>query len=253
MRMKLLAVVTLVVAVALLQAGRAWSASRATDVPNGFFTFYGGFASAGNTNLKMIGQDHSVNRPYQWDVNNLSMKNSGWGGMGVGYWFKQMPISIGGSFTMDFFSTAIKAQSNTATWAWTDTGQTGSKNILIAERKMFQFVPGFNLIAGVPLKFVRPYAGIGPAIFMVRHDISLTNQAGAVTQTASAFDAKVGFNAFVGLEGFISRNFSVFGEAKYSEVHNLDFQPWPVSDPAYHNKYDKLTANHIAIGGAFHF
>ena len=251
MRMKMLAIVTVVTTVSLLLAGRAWSESRATDVPNGFFTFYGGFASAGNTNLKVTGLQGAphiyAGHTYQWNIDNLSMKNSGWGGLGVGYWFKQMPVSIGGSFTMDFFQTAIKSQTVPATYRW-DNGVTAATPYTTAQRNLFQFVPGFNLIVGVPLKFVRPYAGAGPAIFMVRHDI--TNSAG---KTASALDTKIGYNAFFGVEGFIARHFSVFGEVKYSEVRNLDFQPYPSTDPAYHNKYDKLTSKRIAVGGAFHF
>ena len=56
------------------------------------------------------------------------------------------------------------------------------------QTNIFQVVPAFNLIAGVPLKFARVYAGIGPALFMSIY--SFTMKGGGVPDSqVTAFGA----------------------------------------------------------------
>ena len=233
------------VAAVLLSAVSVRAETRQTDVPNGFFNLYGGFSSVGNTNLKI------QNTGYSYDVHNLNMKNNVWGGLGVGYWFLQYPVSLAGSLSMDFVPSAIKAQTADATY--TSGGTSSSVKIAMADRSLFQFVTGLNAIAGVPLGFVRPYIGVGPALFIVDHTINFYDTNGNLSQSVSSMDAKLGYNAFLGAEAFISRRFSVFVEGKYSQVNNLDFQPYPSTAPAYHNKYDRIVTRRLAVGGTLHF
>lgn len=227
-------------------AGSARAETRQTDIPNGFVNIYGGFASAGNTNLRIDNPNYSGGG-YSYDVHNLKMKNNVWGGLAAGGWFKQMPISIGMSGTFDILPSAIKEQTASATYI-PKTGASRVVSLAMAERNLMLMGLGANLIVGVPLKFARPYFGVGPALFMAFH----TNKFTGETPTTS-MDAKLGYNAFFGTDFFLSRAFSVFVEGKLSQVNDLDFQPYPSSNPGYHNKYDRVVSRRMAVGGSFHF
>lgn len=239
--------------VVIASVGVANAETRKTDVPDNFANVYMGFSSAGNTNLRIDNPKNPAGSggPYSYDVANLKMKNGVWGGVALGHWFKQMPVSIGMSGTFDILPSAVKSQVGDATLIRPGLPNT-HVNLLMAERELTLMGMGANLIVGVPLKFARPYFGIGPALFMAFHTIKFDDGFGNVT-SASSMDAKLGYNAFFGADFFLTRAFSVFAEGKLSQVNNLDFQPYPSSNPSYHNKYDRIVTRRLAVGASFHF
>lgn len=245
----------------VLSAGRAWSETRDTSVPNNFLNVYAGFTSVNNTTVKTTGNDASwigqtSGKSFTLTMKNLKQENSVWGGFGGGHWFTQVPVSLGISGTMDFFPAVIKEQT-TKDFTTVVNGVDTTSNYVSYTKyntEVIQMVPGFNLLVGVPLKFARVYAGIGPGMFMSFYTFTMKS-GGRVTGYATAMDTKIGYNAFLGSDFFISRNWSVFVEAKYSEVNDLAFTPASsqVGGRKVTDTYDSIKTQRLAIGGSYHF
>ena len=247
----------------VLSAGRVSAETRDTSVPNNFVNVYVGFTSVNNTDVKTTGNDASwigqtAGKPFVFNMKNLKQENTVWGGFGGGHWFKQAPVSIGVSGTMDFFSAVIKDQT-TGNFTSVVNGVDTTKNFSSYTKyhtEVMQMVPGVNLLVGVPLKFARVYGGIGPGMFMSFYTFTMRNRIGGpATGYATAMDTKIGYNAFVGADVFIARHWSVFVEGKYSEVNDLAFTPAPsqVGGRNITDTYSSIKTQRLAIGGSYHF
>lgn len=242
-------------------AGRARAETRDTSVPNNFLNIYVGFNSANNTTIKTTGNDASwigqtTGRPFTLTMKNLKQENNVWGGFGGGHWWVQAPVSVGISGTMDFFSAAVKEQTTRDFTSVVNGVDTTANYVSYTKYRteVLQMVPGVNLLVGVPLKFARVYGGIGPGMFMSFYTFTMKS-AGRVTGYATAMDTKIGYNAFVGSDFFIARRWSIFVEAKYSEVNNLQFTPAPsqVGGRTITDTYDSIKTQRLAVGGSYHF
>lgn len=247
----------------LLACPGSLSAARKTDVPNNFLNVYMGFTSVNNTNIRTTGNDSTWigtpnnQGPFTLNMNNLKQENNVWGGFGGGHWFTQAPVSLGLSGSMDFFSAVVKQQT-TRDFSVVINGvdRTGNFTSFTKYRtEVVQMVPAVNFLIGVPLKFARIYGGIGPGLFVSFYSFTMKNAAGKVTGTASASDAKFGYNALAGADFFISRRWSVFVEGKVSEVRNLSFTPpkSQVGGRVITDRYSSIKTQRLGIGGSFHF
>lgn len=245
----------------LLCAGSARAEVRDTSVPDNFVSMYMGFNKLSNTNVKTTGDDASwigqtAGKSFSLEMRNLQMKNSVWGGMGFGHWFKQAPVSIGLSGTMDFFPAVVKEQTSkdfTSIVGGVDTS--GSfVSYTKYQTDLFQIVPAVNLLIGVPLKFARVYGGIGPGLFMSMYSLTIKSGS-AVTGYATAFDTKIGYNAFFGSDFFISQHWSAFVEGKYSQVDGLAFSPSSSQTGGRHitETFKSLVTQRLAVGASYHF
>lgn len=109
----------------------------------------------------------------------------------------------------------------------------------------------FRVRTWVPINFMfryhkarlQPYFGFGPAIFMAH--IKTTKSGFEGTQDTTSF----GLNAKAGLEYFITRNLSAFGEWKHSRT---SFKFDPNDNAGYGFKAD-YTPHFVAIGLNYHF
>jgi opacity protein-like surface antigen len=247
-----------------LTPAAAFAADRETAVPNNFINGYVGFASVNNTDVTVSGTKSSSwigrgspERNFTVDLKDLNQQNAIWGGFAVGHWFKQAPISFGLSGSMDFYPTTINEQTKTNV-PFTLNGAPGTFTTFTKyETRVFQMVPAFNLIGGIPLKFFRVYAGVGPGIFASFYSFTLKNAAGQEVGNVTASDVKVGYQAFVGLDFFITRRLSAFVEGKYSQVNNLTFTPDP-NDPLVagrdvSDEYKSIITKRLGVGLSFHF
>jgi opacity protein-like surface antigen len=173
--------------------------------------------------------------------------------MGFGHWFKQVPVSVGVSGTMDFFNAAVKEQTTRDNTLTVDGVLQPQATFTKYRTDIFQIVPAVNLIVGVPLKFFRVYGGVGPGLFMSIYDFTLkgTNTTSHVT----AFDTKIGYNAFFGADFFISKHVSAFVEGKYSQVDGLTFTPAPsqIGGRNLTERYNSLKTQRVAVGASYHF
>lgn len=109
----------------------------------------------------------------------------------------------------------------------------------------------FNLLARYPIvmsrrfqderfeRRIEPYAGFGGGIFLVSARISALNFA--------ATDTMGGFQPLVGLNVFLTRNLSAFGEYKFSVTGDGRF-----SDQGITEKFD-LQSHHLGFGLSVHF
>lgn len=245
----------------LLCAASVRAEIRDTSVPNNFVNVYMGFNKLSNTDVKTTGNDASwigqtAGKSFSLEMRNLQMKNTVWGGVGMGHWIKQAPISIGFSGSMDFFPAVVKEQTTKDfTSIVNGVNTSGSfSSYTKYQTDLFQIVPAFNLLVGVPLKFARVYAGIGPGLFMSMY--SLTIKSGnTVTGYATAFDTKVGYNAFFGGDFFISQHWSAFVEGKYSEVDGLAFTPATSQTGGRQitETFKSLVTQRVAVGASYHF
>lgn len=263
LRRRLASLCGALLAFAALQAP-ASADTRETSVPNNFVNMYVGFASVNNTDVKTSGEKSSswigqnnagVNeRDFSLDFGDLKQQNSIWGGFALGHWFYQAPISFGISGSMDFYPTTIPQQSVSNTTLVLN-GVTSHPGYTKYETRVFQMVPAFNLIGGIPLKFFRVYAGIGPGLFASFYSFTLKNSLGQETGTVTASDVKIGYQAFVGLDFFITRHISAFVEGKYSQVNNLTFEPDPsqTGGRVVRDEYDSIITKRLGVGLSFHF
>lgn len=242
----------------------AFSETRDTSVPDNFVSVYMGFNNVSNTSIKTTGDDSSwigdnTRRPFELNMNNLEQKNSVWGGFSGGHWFKQAPVSIGMSGSFDIFTAVVKEQTTSDfTVSINGVDRTANYTSFTKYRtSVVQMVPGMNLLVGVPLKFVRLYGGAGPGLFISMYSFTLKNAAGRETGSVTATDAKLGYNAFFGGDVFISKHWSAFLEAKFSEVRNLKFTP-NKNDPLMAGRtitdtYSKIATQRVAVGASYHF
>lgn len=250
----------LAAALIVLGAAAASAETRETSVPNNYGSLYLGFNKLSNTDIKTTGNDASwfggpSGQPFSLTFKNMQMQNSVWGGMAFGHWFKQAPVSIGFQGNLDFFPAVVKQQNVVVTDYTINGVQQPTQTFTKYQTNIFQVVPSFNLVAGIPLKFARVYGGVGPGIFMSIYSFSLKNQLGQNVGTVSALGANVGYNAFVGGDFFVSRNWSVFVEGKYSQVNNLSFTPDPsqIGGRTITETYNHLVTQRLAVGASYHF
>lgn len=248
---------------ALALAAPARADVRDTAVPNNFMSVYVGFNSASNTNIKTTGNNSTwIGTPtnqgaFELNMKNLKQENSVWGGFGGGHWWKQAPVSLGFSATMDFFPAVVKQQT-TKDFTVSINGVDKTNNYVSFTKyktSVVQMVPGFNLLVGVPLKFARVYGGIGPGIFMSFYDFTMKNSAGRETGHATAADVKIGYNALFGADFFLAQHWSVFVEGKYSQVDNLAFSPASsqVGGRRITDTYSSIKTQRLAVGASYHF
>ncbi len=248
-----------VVVLAFVSLGRA--DTRDTSVPNNFINASFGFTSVSNTDVTISGNRSSWvglarNTNFSVTLKDLEQKNAVWGGLAVGRWVKQAPISLGVSFSWDIYPAVISEQTKTNV-AYTEGTTPGTfTSFTKFETRVLQMVPAFNIIAGVPLKFARIYAGVGPGMFMSFYSFSVKS-GGREVGTVTASDVSIGFNAFVGSEFFITRRLSAYVEGKYSQVNNLKFAPDPddplVAGRQVQDEYDSIKTQRLGVGLSFHF
>jgi len=234
---------------------------RRTDVPNGFFNMVVGFTSVSNTNVTISGNKASwvglSGNDFSVDLKEMKQQNNIWGGFALGYWFKQAPLSFGISGAMDFYPAIISEQTKQNV-SYVVEGKPGTFTSFTKYRtRVTQIVPAFNIIVGLPLKFVRVYAGGGPGIFYSLYSFTVKNSAGKELGQVTAMDTKIGLNAFAGAEFFITRRVSAFVEGKYSQVNDLTFQP-DKSDPLVagrivRDEYDSIKTQRAGVGISIHF
>ncbi|MDE2490990.1 MAG: hypothetical protein KGM24_09080 [Elusimicrobia bacterium] len=252
------AAAALAAAFATAGAGTARAAVRDASVPNNFVNVYVGFNKMSNTDIHVdatpslygLGGGNKASI----DFNNAQMNNTVWGGFGMGHWIKQYPFSIGFSGTMDFFPASVKEQTFPNTSYTIDGVPQTPTTFTKYQTDIFQVVPAFNLIAGVPLGIARVYGGIGPALFMSIYSFTMKGGSAPNSQV-TAFGANVGFNAFFGGDFFITKNWSAFVEGKYSQVNNLSFTPDPsqIGGRNLTETYKSLVTQRVAVGASYHF
>ena len=169
---------------------------------------------------------------------NRNINASVAGGLRLGGIHKWERFSLGGAFVMDMY----EAKTN-----WTSFGKT--------QQGGFVMQPGADLIAGIPLKFIRLYGGAGlcvPLMFYnyTAHDIT----SGAYTSNSLGTSGALGYNTFLGARWLITNGFNIFIEDRFTDL----LTPLVIKNSYYSGGYyngsvtfKSLNSNRIVAGVGF--
>lgn len=210
-----------------------------------FDIFLGGATFAPvSMNESYRGPHFQYNGPY----GNKNIDASVAGGLRVGGIHKWERFSLGGAFVMDMYD--AKANFKADFVAGTRTQQGG-----------FVLQPGADIIAGIPLKFIRLYGGAGlcvPLMFYnyTAHDIT----SGAYTPNSVGTSGALGYNTFLGVRWLITNGFNIFLEDRFTDlltpliIKNSALASSGPQGAGYYNgsvTFKSLNSNRIVAGVGF--
>lgn len=176
---------------------------------------------------------------------DLALATSFMWGVKGGYYFKSARWF---GLEAEYFSTSphIKQQVHTFT---NSSGTASSTSPLQGAHFLVQTVAPLNLMFRYPKTRLQPYFGIGPAIFFAK----IKGEGLTPDSTASTSDnGRIGVNAKLGFEYFITRHVTAFGEWKYNYARfqfkeNTDLWPFPYGFNATYRMHL------VAFGLSYHF
>jgi len=248
--------------------------SSLMDNHNMFATMHLGYSFPYKADYSISGPGSSfgynTNDTTAVNLNDLSVKKSISGGLGVGYWFKQRPVSLGASFTMDFQDASYPETTQTNV-PFTQGGRPGTfASYTKFQSSIMEWHNSFNVIVGAPIGSARLYAGLGPDVAVLFYSSKLKdsngNDAGDLTDT----QAKIGLNSFAGIEYYVNQRWSLFLEGRYVRLKDVSFKPTKSDDsstygnttytfsgtgynPNTTDKYSNLDSASVRLGAAIHF
>lgn len=180
----------------------------------GFFDmFVGGatFAPVNATESSVVKKQSTGlrigNGPDDQSMSHLQVGSSIAGGLRVGAMHKWERFSLGGAFVTDFYSAKAK-------YPYPATG-----SLSTAEQGGFVIQPGVDLIAGIPLRFVRLYGGAGlctPLMSYTYTSFNFTNN--TYSPNTPGLSGALGYNLFVGGRWLISNHFNLFMEDRFTNL-----------------------------------
>jgi hypothetical protein len=137
-------------------------------------------------------------------ASNVNINSSIAGGLRVGGMKKWDYFSLGGAFVTDFYSAKAK-------YPYGGTTLQGGTVIQ----------PGVDVIAGIPLRFLRLYGGAGLCTpIMFYNYTGFDNSASPYTYTPNSTGASgaLGYNLFAGGRVLISNHFNLFLENRFTNL-----------------------------------
>jgi opacity protein-like surface antigen len=137
-------------------------------------------------------------------VSDLGLKSSAFYGIKAGHYFRSSPWF---GIEAEFFGTTPHVKEQTHTFN-APGGVTASANLPGAHLRVLTLAPA-NLMFRYHKTRLQPYFGIGPGLFFAKLSSS------DVPNTQSD-NWRLGLNAKAGLEYYITRRVSVFGEYKFN-------------------------------------
>lgn len=170
----------------------------------------------------------------------------------VGYYFPPAPW-FGLEIEAYYTTPHIEQQSRTVTFApGTVVGgpnpgsfPNGGSDTSISAGDYFRVitVAPFNLMFRYHKSRLQPYVGVGPGIFLAQIKTVIPNFAGSQSSTT------VGLNAKLGAEYLITRNISIYGEARYNYTV-LNFDGTDAGGFGFKAIYNPIT---FSVGIGYHF
>jgi len=132
----------------------------------------------------------------------------------------------------------------------TFTAPTGSASGTLqgAHMRVIMWAP-VNFMFRYPKSRLQPYVGVGPGLFFARIN---GEGVGAENPTSTSSNGKIGLNAKVGVEYYMTRRVTAFAEWKYNYARfkfseNSDLFPFPYAFNATYSMHN------VAFGIAYHF
>jgi hypothetical protein len=221
----------------------------------GFFDmFLGGatFAPVDTTEsqVKVLGNGF-VSAQSGNSLSNVQFNNSIAGGLRVGGMHKWERFSLGGAFVTDFYSAKAKA--------YYPIGAPAFNSIATAQQGGFVLQPGIDVMAGIPLRFVRLYGGAGLCTPIMFYNYTGFNNVGSpytYTPNSTGASGALGYNLFAGGRWLISNHFNLFLEDRFTNL----FTPLVIKNSFYSTAtggYDSsftfktLNSNRVVAGVGF--
>ncbi len=169
-------------------------------------------------------------------VSDINLENSFVYGAKIGHYFSAVPWL---GLESEVFLTNPNIQQQTLVFS----GPGGSLTIPgVAgfSLRVINFAP-LNLMLRIPGYRLQPYIGGGAAILMARLQDKITQD----KQTSTRF----GINALAGLRFYLTRNWTVFAEGKFTGLTTFKFKETANLD-GFNGKYNAI---HTVAGIAWHF
>ena len=176
---------------------------------------------------------------------DLALQSSTLIGFKVGYFFKQARWL---GLEAEAFSTTPHIKQQVHTLENPSSPGSASATLQGAHLRVFTVAP-VNLILRYHKSRLQPYIGAGPALFFAR----LTGEGLTPNSPASTSDnARLGLNAKAGVEYYITRHFTAFGEWKFNYARfnfreNADLFPFPYGFNATYQMHM------VSFGIGYHF
>lgn len=175
---------------------------------------------------------------------DLDLQNSVLYGGKIGYYFRSARWF---GLETEIFNTTPNIKQQTHTFSNPSTAPV-SATLQGAHLRVTMWSP-INIMLRYPKGRLQPYIGLGPGIFFARIK---GEGLGAENPTSTSSNGTIGFNAKAGVEYFMTRHLSVFGEWKYNYARfsfseNQDLFPFPYAFKATYS------VQNVAFGLAYHF
>jgi opacity protein-like surface antigen len=150
-------------------------------------------------------------------------------GLKVGHYFPSIPwLGLEGNFQVSSFKIKDQAFNGTGPTPVTSTISEGTARVL---------APSLNLMVRYPGERFQPYAGIGPALAVIK------------TIKDGGTSANVGVNIMAGARFFLEKDVSLFTEFQYLRT---TFEADHAINPTFGVKGD-YSASHLLVGLSWHF
>ena len=175
---------------------------------------------------------------------DLDLQNSLLYGGKLGYYFKSARWF---GLETEVFNTTPHIKQQTHTFS-NPAASPVSATLQGAHLRVIMWSP-INFMFRYPKTRLQPYIGLGPGLYFARIK---GEGLGAENPTSTSSNGKIGFNAKVGMEYFITRRVTAFGEWKYNYARlsfseNPDLFPFPYAFKATYSVHN------VAFGLAYHF
>jgi opacity protein-like surface antigen len=176
---------------------------------------------------------------------DLALKSSALIGLKAGYYFKRARWF---GLEAEAYNTTPHIKEQTHSFQNPAVPGVASGTFQGAHFRVFTLAP-VNLMFRYPKYRLQPYVGIGPALFFARiRGEGLTPGAPASTSD----NARLGVNAKAGVEYYITRHLTAFGEVKYNYARfnfreNADLFPFPYGFESTYRMYL------VSFGIGYHF
>lgn len=176
---------------------------------------------------------------------DLALQNSLLYGGKLGHYFKRARWF---GIETEVFNTTPNIKQQTHSFENSGVVVTSPDPLQGAHFRVLTWAP-VNFMFRYPKTRLQPYIGIGPGIFFAR----ISGEGfGAQNPTSVSDNWRIGLNAKAGLEYYITRRFTAFGEWKYNYARfsfkeNPDLFPFPYGFKATYSTHL------VAFGLAYHF
>jgi opacity protein-like surface antigen len=176
------------------------------------------------TNIEGTGTPYSGTR-----FNDLKTSPGGSVGLKVGHYFPSAPwLGLEGNLQASSFKVKNQAFNGTGPAPFSGTVAEGTARVL---------APSLNLMVRYPGERFQPYAGIGPALAVIR------------TFKDGGTSANVGLNFMAGLRFFLEKDLSLFTEYQYLRT-TFEADQELSSTSGVKGDY---SASHLLVGLTWHF